>query len=110
MAEEKTKDFVQELAEKLGETEPYAVQKIALLVKLAGEDFTKSLVEESLQIDANGGQMTLDGSRRRTLGGVFFYLAKGKLPKELKHRIFPMQKKQKSKASPQATQTDKLTG
>lgn len=106
MTDEKTKEQVQEIAAVLGETQGYALHKIALLLKLAGEDFTKALVEENLQIEGKGGLMTLDGKRRRTPGGVFFYLAKGKLPKELRKRIFPIQKKQKPKAVAQDAQTE----
>lgn len=106
MADEKSNNLAQAIAQTLGESHSSAIHKIALLVKLAGEDFTKSLVDESLQIEANGGLMTLDGSRRRSLGGIFFYLAKGKLSKELRHRIFPIQKKHKARASAQDAQTE----
>lgn len=67
-------------------------QPMAQLVRLAhycGLAFVEQLVEETLQIEANGGMMTTNGSRRRTRGGTFFYLAKSRVPYELRPKIFP---------------------
>src|SRR5882724_10660483 len=41
---------------------------------------------EALTVEANGGMRTQDGSRRRTKGGVFFYLVRGRVsPRERQH-------------------------
>jgi hypothetical protein len=43
--------------------------------------------------------MVANGERRRTPGGVFFYLVKGRLSKELRKQLFPYPpKKHKKKA------------
>ncbi len=50
----------------------YRIRGIILHFKIEG---AYSLLQEVLEIEANGGMMTRDGSRRRTVGGVFFQLA-----------------------------------
>jgi hypothetical protein len=51
--------------------------------KTLGPDTCLTLLTETLQTEAQGGLMTADGSRRRTPGGVFFFLLKPKLtPKQ----------------------------
>jgi hypothetical protein len=49
----------------------------------------QELLAEVEKIEADGGLMTEDGTRRRTKGGVFFYLAKGKMPAEARQIVFP---------------------
>src|SRR5690606_14439835 len=41
-----------------------------------------------------GGLMTNNQTRRRTIGGVFFYLAKGRLDGEMRSKVFPDRRKQ----------------
>ena len=56
-------------------------------------------VAEALAIEAQGGLMLPDGSRRRTLGGVFFHLLrKGVTPAE-RRVIFPAQPSSRSPAA-----------
>jgi hypothetical protein len=43
---------------------------------------------KTLTVKAEGGMMLADGSRRRTPGGVFFYLARGKMPSKLCFEAF----------------------
>jgi hypothetical protein len=63
------------IAERLGETEEVPRKGIAQIVRAAGRTQAIALLEQTLQIEAAGGMMLPDGSRRRTLGGVFFHLA-----------------------------------
>jgi hypothetical protein len=42
------------------------------------------------------------GERRRTPGGVFFYLVKGRISKELRRQLFPYPPKKKSSQKPGA--------
>ena len=36
----------------------------------------QAFVAQALEVEANGGMMVPDGSRNRTLGGIFFYLVR----------------------------------
>ncbi len=66
-------ETVQTLAAQLGEQEQAALQ---VVVKALGLEVTLALLQETLYVEAHGGMMLPDGSRRRTPGGVFFFLAK----------------------------------
>ncbi|MBL8156083.1 MAG: hypothetical protein JNM70_18025 [Anaerolineae bacterium] len=78
-----------ELAEKLQETEEKPLRQIAMIFEHCGAEFAQAVYEETLQIEANGGMMLPDQSRRRTVGGVYFYLARGKMEPEMVKLIFP---------------------
>ena len=43
---------------------------------------------EALTVEANGGMRTQDGSRRRTKGGVFFYLVRGRVSPRERQQLF----------------------
>jgi hypothetical protein len=78
-----------ELAEKLQETEEKPLRQIAMIFEHCGAEFAQAVYEETLQVEANGGMMLPDQSRRRTVGGVYFYLARGKMEPEMVKLIFP---------------------
>jgi hypothetical protein len=67
------------IADRLGEREAGPRSLIIRIVKELGTEYTLALLDEALQIEANGGMMLPDGSRRRTPGGVFFWLVKERL-------------------------------
>lgn len=81
--------YTKEVAAQLGESAETPVQQIARMLEQVGRDFVAELLAEVEKIEADGGLMTDDGSRRRTKGGVFFYLAKGKLPPDARQVVFP---------------------
>jgi len=89
MTVEEIHEIANEIAEKLGETESNPIRQLRLIVELCGADFAKEVLDETLKIEADGGMKTQDEERRRTPGGVYFYLCKGKLTPELRTRIFP---------------------
>jgi len=76
------------IASRLGETEaaPYALIRRA--VKILGTDQALAFLDEALSIEAGEGLMLPDGSRRRTPGGVFFFLIRTRMPKQVRGRIF----------------------
>lgn len=76
------------VAKILGETERTPRRQIAKLVKLIGVEYVDDLVKRTLEIEENGGMMTANGERRRTVGGVFFQLARETLSEENRDRIF----------------------
>jgi len=73
---EQSKIVADEMAMQLGETESEPRRQIGRAVRLLGEERTRSFVARTLEIEAAGGTMLADGSRRRTPGGVFFHLVR----------------------------------
>jgi hypothetical protein len=72
-----------ELGEEIGEAlEEETADVLALLarcVEVLGEATCRQLLVQTWQVESTGGLLTLDGSsRRRTAGGVFFWLVKQK--------------------------------
>src|SRR4051794_18945692 len=65
-----------DLAAALGETEALPRRQLARVVRVLGEDRARALLAEARAIEAAGGQLVPDGSRRRTPGGVFFVLVR----------------------------------
>jgi len=64
------------IARALGETEPGPRYQIARVVQVFGVGQALRLLEKTLDLEANGGLMVRNGSRRRTPGGTFFHLAR----------------------------------
>ena len=90
---------------RLGETEESIRQQFVSIVKAPRRTQAHALFEQTLQIEQNGGMMLPDHSRRRTPGGVFFYLASTTaVPKEGKTLKRPSFKKPKAK-KPKTEQT-----
>jgi hypothetical protein len=89
MEREEIKALAIEAARTLGEENEGPIHQIELILQHVGKDFLDSLIAETQSIEANGGMMTDDGKRRRTIGGIFFYLAKGKLEGKVRQLIFP---------------------
>jgi len=63
-----------EIAVALGETAPDPVGQIARAVDRLGTDQARAFLAQVQDIEAGGGRMLPDGSRRRTPGGLFFLL------------------------------------
>jgi hypothetical protein len=59
-----------------------------LIVAALGIGAARALMVEARQLEAGAGILTKDG-RRRTLGGVFFFLARGRVSPEQHKRIWP---------------------
>ena len=80
--------LVKGIAGELGETEGVAQVLIKRIVRTFGEERTRQLVRHAKVIEEQGGMLVPDGSRRRTLGGVFFKLAKDAATPEERARIW----------------------
>ncbi|MCA9882877.1 MAG: hypothetical protein KC708_07905 [Anaerolineae bacterium] len=89
MDSEQLKSFAEDVAKQLNEKSGDPVRQIALIAEHLGTDFVKENLDETLKIEAAGGMMTQEGERRRTPGGVFFYLVKGKMEPNVRQIIFP---------------------
>jgi hypothetical protein len=68
------------IAAQLGETDPAPQATIWRIVRTIGIERTQALVAQALEVQAKGGMLIPDGSRKRTLGGIFFYLVRTQLP------------------------------
>lgn len=86
---EQIQEHAQKFAEGLGETDGKPIGQIGLLIEKCGLDFVKKLAEETDKVEAKDGIKTHDGKRRRTKGGVFFFLAKGRMDPKIRQEIFP---------------------
>ena len=95
------------IAEQLGESAEEAKAQIYRAVKKLGIEQALDLLRQTHEVEAQGGRMVTDGSRRRTPGGVFFLLIKERVPVETTKHIFKkrslyQQAAQKKKATAQA--------
>lgn len=77
-----------ELAGLLGEKHHGVIGQIRRIVQLCGVDFAREMHAATLEIEANGGMMLPDNSRRRTPGGVFLSLVRSKLDDDQRKQIF----------------------
>ena len=61
---------------------------IARALKVLGEERCVTLVTEALLCEHQSGMWLKDGSRKRTLGGIFLELCKQQSSREERKRIF----------------------
>ena len=87
--EHATAPVVAAIAAQLGETEQLPRRQLARALVTLGEERVRALVAEALAVEAQGGLMLPDGSRRRTLGGVFFQLLRKDITPAERRTIFP---------------------
>jgi hypothetical protein len=85
MASEST---IQTISKALGEADEGPLAQIQAVVDALGEETSIALLAETDRIEKAGGMERGDGKGRRSPGGVFFYLARQKLPKEQRAAIF----------------------
>ena len=88
-AEALMKAGVAQIAATLNEHDWLSVNQIWRIVDVLGLATTEAIVAEALHIEADGGLLTVDGTRRRTLGGVFFFLVRTRVSPEQRRWIVP---------------------
>lgn len=89
MSPEEIQTLADQIAAILKETEAIPRQNIYRMIELAGPDFAHEMLALAQEIDGQGGMLVSSGGRKRTLGGIFFYLAKDAVSDELRKQIFP---------------------
>jgi PHAX RNA-binding domain-containing protein len=103
--EELSKDEIwaitKELSNTLNEKAAGARHQIANIVRYCGVEFVRTAVKDALEVEAQGGMMLPDNSRRRTLGGVFFYLARTRTESPLREQLFDRKHKKKKPQKPE---------
>jgi hypothetical protein len=77
------------IAQQLGETDPIPQEQIRRIVERLGAEAALTLLRETREIEAQGGMLLPDRSRRRTPGGVFFYLVRSRTSKKDRAFIWP---------------------
>jgi len=85
MASEQT---INTIAKALGEADEGPLAQIKAVVDNLGEQACITLLAETEKIEKAGGLMRGDGSGRRSPGGVFFFLARQRLPRDVRAAIF----------------------
>ncbi len=78
-----------QIAEQLGETDTTPRRQIWRILHTIGPERTQAFVEQTLEIEANGGMILPDSSRKRTLGGVFFRLVRDQVSEDERRTIWP---------------------
>ncbi len=85
---EQTTTVVDEIAAQFGETEDEPKRLIKRALRTLGEERVRAFVAQALEVEAAGGLLLPDGSRRRTPGGVFFHLMRTGIDKKTSRKIF----------------------
>jgi len=106
MASEQT---INTIAKALGEADEGPLAQIKAVVDNLGEQACLTLLAETEKIEKAGGLMRGDGSGRRSPGGVFFFLARQRLPRDIRAAIFndkkPRDPRAPSSVPPEAKKT-----
>ena len=89
MSQDEWRAVAAQIAQALDETDNQPRRQIEEIIQYCGLEFAQSILQETLTIEAEGGLMLPDQSRRRTPGGVYFYVARHKMPPDKAKRIFP---------------------
>ncbi|MBZ0299157.1 MAG: hypothetical protein K8J31_05430 [Anaerolineae bacterium] len=76
------------LARDLGETQPAPRFQIATIIQQLGLNFAERVLEQTWEVEAQGGLLVPNGSRRRTPGGVFFTLAREQMTEDQQQAVF----------------------
>jgi hypothetical protein len=104
MASEQT---INTIAKALGEADEGPLAQIKAVVDNLGEQACLTLLAETEKIEKAGGLMRGDGSGRRSPGGVFFFLARQRLPRDVRAAIFNDKKPRDPNAPRSAPQEPK---
>jgi hypothetical protein len=84
----KHRKTIEDIVALLEETDETPLRQIDAMARLCGLPFIEALVKEALDVEAAQGIMTTDGTRRRTKGGVFFYLARYRMSSEVRKIVY----------------------
>ena len=81
-------DVGSSISEALAERDEIPRRQITEIIEVLGEAAALEVLAEARRVQDEGGLAVRDGTRQRTVGGVFFSLAKARLPRADRNRIF----------------------
>lgn len=84
----KQRKAIEDILAALEETDDIPRRQVEAMARLCGLPFVEALVHETLAVEAGPGIMTSDGTRRRSKGGVFFYLARYRMSPAVRRIIY----------------------
>jgi hypothetical protein len=93
---------VKEIAAQLSEQNTPLIHRV---VTTLGQETALALMKQAQEIEANGGMLTVDGSRRRTPGGVFFQIVRQRTTGAQRIRIFGLPPNKKPEAQSNVEQS-----
>ncbi len=79
------------IIQELQETAEIPLRQIREIVRLCGPLFAQVVLEQTRQVEEAGGLIIPSLGRRRTVGGVFFYLARERMSRRTRRLVFPEQ-------------------
>ena len=82
-----TQALIRHLGSRLQETKREPLALLARIVHSLGPERATALAEQALTLYAGEGMLTVQGDRKRTAGGIFFYLAKLQASPKQQQRI-----------------------
>ena len=82
-------ETAKKIAQALNELDPKPIEQIENIVELLGEEKSLAFLAQALEVEAGEGMMTEKGDRRRTPGGVYFYLVRGGMTWGQRRKVFP---------------------
>jgi hypothetical protein len=83
----------EDIANQLEENHPPARLQIRRVVEQVGVEAAYEFLRQTLEVEAQGGLFTNDKQRRRTPGGTFFYIVRGKVSPEIRRILWPWNRK-----------------
>lgn len=92
-AEDTAENIADEIADNLSEDKKDLVGRI---VQVVGANKAIEIYKETQKLEADGGMLVMNGTRRRTPGGVYFFLLKrdGDVSQEMINQIFTEDRKE----------------
>lgn len=84
----KQRKIAEQIIAALGEEEKVPVRQIHAIVRFCSPQFAQAILEETEAVEAGDGIMTSDGTRRRTKGGVFFYLCRYRMSPAIRRIVY----------------------
>ena len=103
------KQLAVEIARQLHEENSYALIQFERIIERLGAEAAQTLLVETQKIEAAGGMLTNDKKRRRSPGGVYFYLVRGRISPEDRKIIFPYPRQRQKETNHKKTPAPSVT-
>src|SRR5262245_54942548 len=98
------------IAEQLGEELSFVRGQIKAIVTSCGIEQSLAWLHEALEVESHGGLLVENGKRRRTPGGVFFFIARNQMPESLRDQIFMSYAEQRKRRKEEKSKSPETSG